>query len=177
MDRESLFAQVGYCGDCGVMEGELHLPGCDMEECLDCGGQLISCGHNPERRTPFIFYPLICGRCGLLFPAMYMVPDEVWKYYIAPKMRDKVLCWECFDHIRQGTDLHQGLPPFGPYEVSLDSDRVVSFFESMASRAEEAGYREMGEALRQQGEDLRTKLIEAEKQQRLRPEERVGGRV
>ena len=32
------------CHDCGAQEGELHEYGCDMEKCLFCGGQLISCG-------------------------------------------------------------------------------------------------------------------------------------
>lgn len=31
------------CHDCGCLEGETHLPGCDMEYCPFCGGQLISC--------------------------------------------------------------------------------------------------------------------------------------
>lgn len=32
------------CGDCGVLEGELHKDGCDMERCPLCGRQLITCG-------------------------------------------------------------------------------------------------------------------------------------
>lgn len=32
------------CHDCGVHRGGLHHPGCDMEECPKCHGQLISCG-------------------------------------------------------------------------------------------------------------------------------------
>ena len=32
------------CGDCGVAPGGLHHPGCDMQRCPRCGGQLISCG-------------------------------------------------------------------------------------------------------------------------------------
>jgi len=32
------------CHDCGVVEGQLHDPGCDNERCPFCGGQLASCG-------------------------------------------------------------------------------------------------------------------------------------
>lgn len=33
------------CHDCHALVGMLHVPGCDMEKCPKCGGQLISCGH------------------------------------------------------------------------------------------------------------------------------------
>ena len=32
------------CHDCNIGLGGYHHPGCDMEECPKCGGQLISCG-------------------------------------------------------------------------------------------------------------------------------------
>lgn len=32
------------CHDCGIARGGNHHPGCDMEKCPRCGGQLISCG-------------------------------------------------------------------------------------------------------------------------------------
>jgi len=32
------------CPDCGVKGGGLHHPGCDMERCPKCEGQLITCG-------------------------------------------------------------------------------------------------------------------------------------
>jgi len=34
------------CHDCGVMPDGYHHPGCDIEECPRCGGQLISCRCN-----------------------------------------------------------------------------------------------------------------------------------
>lgn len=32
------------CHDCNAEEGQYHSPGCDMERCPFCGGQLITCG-------------------------------------------------------------------------------------------------------------------------------------
>lgn len=32
------------CPDCAVIAQQFHVPGCDSEECPNCGGQLISCG-------------------------------------------------------------------------------------------------------------------------------------
>lgn len=36
------------CHDCNIARGGLHHPGCDMERCPACGGQLISCGCLPD---------------------------------------------------------------------------------------------------------------------------------
>lgn len=32
------------CHDCNVAKGGFHHPGCDMERCPKCHGQLIGCG-------------------------------------------------------------------------------------------------------------------------------------
>jgi hypothetical protein len=35
---------VTHCHDCLTPKGGFHHPGCDMERCPKCGGQLIGCG-------------------------------------------------------------------------------------------------------------------------------------
>lgn len=49
-DRIAYGRQQGFgegwsipCHDCAALEDQLHVPGCDMEQCPRCGQQLISC--------------------------------------------------------------------------------------------------------------------------------------
>jgi rRNA maturation endonuclease Nob1 len=34
------------CHDCGVVKGQLHVFGCDVERCPVCGGQVVFCECN-----------------------------------------------------------------------------------------------------------------------------------
>ena len=151
--KHSHFRGRAVCGDCGVREGELHVLGCDMEDCPFCGQQLITCDCCYERlglfdtekydettaylppeiyhdgltdeqarkwqtmlnakgRNPFILYPVICSKCGALWPEFFMVSDEEWAYYIQPDKRQTVICAECYHYIKQLIDETKG--PFTP---------------------------------------------------------------
>lgn len=75
------------CHDCGVKEGQLHREGCDSE--------------SPE---PFIWYPNICIKCGKINPDLFQVSNDEWRKYIEPRMRDKILCLECYAFIKHVID-------------------------------------------------------------------------
>jgi hypothetical protein len=103
------------CGDCGVIEGQLHIKGCDMEHCARCGCQSISCDCDvsESERIPYIEYPSMCAKCGKLHPDMFMVPKEEWEFYIEARHRDDVICPECYATIREWINARSGrqVPP------------------------------------------------------------------
>ena len=124
------------CHDCGIIEGQLHETGCDMEICPFCNGQLISCKCvykklniswdiekseisdemeekwnnilNKKGRIPYIQYPNICAKCGELYSELFMVSDEEWKHYIQSDIRDKVICKSCYNWIKKQINRYNG---------------------------------------------------------------------
>jgi hypothetical protein len=87
------------CRYCNVWQGELHEPGCLQERCATCGGQSAMCLHRPRRRVPFISWANVCASCGQLGPALFDVPNRVWRHYIEPAKRQTIICAPCFSEI------------------------------------------------------------------------------
>jgi len=51
----------------------------------------------------FVF-PVLCARCGTLWPEFFKVPDDEWIKYIPPRERDMVICRPCYDWIKKVID-------------------------------------------------------------------------
>ena len=71
-------------------------------------------------RIPFIDAPQMCGRCGCLCPKFFMVQDSVWFYYTNPDLKDKIICFDCFQHIRQCVDKYNARPSWLPSDKDID---------------------------------------------------------
>lgn len=48
----------GVCSDCNAGPGQPHHPGCDVERCPSCGGQMLGCLGEPDEEF---------GGCGWLY--------------------------------------------------------------------------------------------------------------
>lgn len=56
---------------------------------------------NKKGRVPYIIYPNICRRCGVLWPKMFMVPNAEWEKYVEIRKQGLMLCRSCYDEIKR----------------------------------------------------------------------------
>jgi len=65
--------------------------------------QYVAFSHLLEEkgRIPYIVWPNLCARCGSLWPGIFSVSDEEWSSVIEPQKRDKILCRDCYEEIKQ----------------------------------------------------------------------------
>jgi len=94
------------CHDCGIEEGQLHKPGCDMERCPKCLGQLISrdCSDDePDMlpRIPWVEIPNLCALCGEVFPKMFNVQNGEWEKFVIPSLQGELLCRDCYNWLKK----------------------------------------------------------------------------
>lgn len=61
-------------------------------------------------RVPFISYPNICRRCGELWPDMFKVANEEWEKYVQLSERHEMLCYGCYDQIKDYVDREEKNP-------------------------------------------------------------------
>ncbi len=59
---------------------------------------------NSQGRIPYIEYPVVCIKCGKLYPDFFHVSDDEWDKYIQPDMREGVVCTECYQLIKNLID-------------------------------------------------------------------------
>lgn len=55
-------------------------------------------------RIPWIVYPCICAKCGILWPDFFSVPDQEWVHYVQPNMQKSILCIICYRTIKKLID-------------------------------------------------------------------------
>jgi len=59
---------------------------------------------NKKGRVPFIYYPIVCAKCGVVNPDLFKVPTKEWNHYIEKGERKKVICRDCYDFIKETID-------------------------------------------------------------------------
>ena len=55
-------------------------------------------------RVPYVVYPYLCAMCGYLYPEMFKVPDEEWQHYIQIDKQKDILCFNCYNDIKNLID-------------------------------------------------------------------------
>jgi hypothetical protein len=72
-------------------------------------------------RIPYVYSPQLCARCGVQWPAFFMVQDRVWSYYTGPGLRNDLLCKGCFREIVTAIDQHHPRPDWLPSLVDVEA--------------------------------------------------------
>jgi hypothetical protein len=113
-----------HCHGCDAPEGREHEPGCPYEECPQCGSTGFDdpCKCRRKRRSlrvPFLNFPHVCARCGVLDPPQFWVPELVWAYYMPPSKREEFVCAACFQRIVKLVNRSRPRPDSVPTEASL----------------------------------------------------------
>ena len=54
--------------------------------------------------VPYIEWPIVCARCGTLWPELFMAPDEEWEKYVQINERNKILCRKCYGQVKRLID-------------------------------------------------------------------------
>ena len=116
------------------------------------------------RRLPYIDYPTYCAKCGAKRPSLFLVPNEVWAYYVEPRIRDRVICRQCFDFIRQAVDAHQGPPPFDDFEIQTQRQLFAACYARGIRQAEDAGHPDIAAHLRAEAETMDRQLARDEEE-------------
>jgi hypothetical protein len=119
------------CHDCGALEGQLHLYGCDMERCPFCLGQLITCGciykfleidcrpgtraysEGPNEDQSDLWVAILNkqGRIPYIRTPVLcemcgtlwpeLFHSDDWEKFVPPTLQDKVLCLPCFERFQE----------------------------------------------------------------------------
>jgi len=125
LENHRVTLEEKHCPKCGTQGGQLHEPGCSMEECLLCGHMHGGCtcdfpdeqslfkAREERGRYPAIYFNTVCGQCGRVEPLDFHVDRQEWADHIGLLWRDNQvfrLCWPCYRHVVRLVQEARGRP-------------------------------------------------------------------